>query len=280
MYGKLLTRVQKLKQLVRMTTPYHSLVCLTCAATFHLYTMTSVSSRLYVCCRGGPRLATALRRGAFPLSHSSSSRALSSHHVRPAAGYSACEPRPHIGALGSKVYSRPFGLSSRLLATQNGATPTTFPHKKPKAVIFDLGGVVVPTPQPIFDRFEEKHNLKHGSIIKTIKATDQDGAFAKMERGELTVEAFAEPFAAEYKKITGVEITTELVQEFMRQLSDFTKITPNSGVIEIIERLRSEGIKVAILTNNFIFDNGQTVFPRQQLKNVDVVSRLCNYLYL
>lgn len=130
----------------------------------------------------------------------------------------------------------------------------------------------MPSPQPIFDRFEEKHSLKPGSIIHTIKAAGEDGAFAKMERGELTVEGFAEPFAADYERITGVEISTELLHEFMKQLSDFTKLTPNPGVVKIIEKLRSEGIKVAILTNNFIFNSGRTVFPQQQLKNVDVVS--------
>ena len=148
-------------------------------------------------------------------------------------------------------------------------------------MIFDLGGVVVPSPQPIFDRFEDKHGLKPGSIIRTIKAAGEDGAFPKLERGELTVEEFAEPFAVDYKRIAGVEISTELLQEFMRQLADFTKLTPNPGVMKIIEKLRLEGIKVAILTNNFAFDSGSTVFPQQQLKNVDVVSNICKlHLYL
>lgn len=130
----------------------------------------------------------------------------------------------------------------------------------------------MPSPQPIFDRFEEEHQLEIGSIIRTIKAAGEEGAFARMEKGELTVEGFAEPFALEYKKVTGVEMSTELMQKFIKKLSDFTEVKPNEGILEIFEKLRSEGVKVAILTNNFVFDSGQTVFPQQQLKNVDVVS--------
>ena len=135
---------------------------------------------------------------------------------------------------------------------------------------------MVPSPQPIFDRFEEQHGLKHGSLIQAIKASGDNGAFAKLERGDLTVEGVAEPFSADYKRVMGVEISIELVRTFMSLLADFTKLLPNAGVMEVIEKLQSKGIKVAILTNNFLFDSGQRVFPQQQLKNVDVVRNCCD----
>lgn len=131
---------------------------------------------------------------------------------------------------------------------------------------------MVPSPQPIFDRFEEKHNLKRGSLVATIKTKGDDGAFAKMEKGALTVEGFVEPFTQDYKEVTGVEISTELVHEFVRQLADFTELTPNPAVLEMFKRLQAQGIKVAILTNNFVYDNGCTVFPKKHFENVDVVS--------
>lgn len=143
---------------------------------------------------------------------------------------------------------------------------------KPKAVIFDLGGVVVPSPQSIFDRFEEKHSLGAGSLVATIKATGNGGAFAKMERGEYTVEQFCVPFRSEYLSHANRELSLEQVQEFIQQLSDFTQVTPHPGVVEMFGKLRSHGIKVAILTNNFRRDNGCTVFPDKELENVDVVS--------
>ena len=130
---------------------------------------------------------------------------------------------------------------------------------------------MVPSPQPIFDRFEEQHGLKHGSLIHTIKSAGENGAFSKLERGELTAEGVAEPFAADYRRVMGLDISVELVQTFMCQLADFTKLTPHAEVIQVIKRLKSKGIKVAILTNNFLFDSGQRVFPQQKLENVDVV---------
>ena len=40
-------------------------------------------------------------------------------------------------------------------------------------------------------------------------AQKDDGAFARMERGELSTEAFCEPFAREYTDLTGVPLTAE-----------------------------------------------------------------------
>lgn len=133
--------------------------------------------------------------------------------------------------------------------------------------------MVVPSPQGIFDRFEEKHGLEGGSLVATIKARGNGGAFAKMERGEYSVEQFCEPFRSEYLAHTKQELSGEQCWEFVNQLADFTKLTPHSCVVDMFRKLKSRGIKVAILTNNFRWDSGQSVFPENKL-NVDVVSIL------
>lgn len=130
---------------------------------------------------------------------------------------------------------------------------------------------MVPSPQSIFDCFEEKYDLEKGSLIATIKSTGNGGAFAKMERGEYSVEQFCQPFRAEYLSYAKHGLSMEQVQEFIEQLSDFTKVSPHPGVLDMFKRLQSDGIKVAILTNNFKRDSGQTVFPEEALDNVDVV---------
>lgn len=142
--------------------------------------------------------------------------------------------------------------------------------RKTKAVIFDLGGVVVPSPQGIFDKFEEKCNLSPGSLVDTIKATGNGGSFAKMERGEYTVEEFCEPFKHEYVSHTGKSISLDQVKEFAYTLCDFTKVVPHKEVLYMFGWLKERGIKVAILTNNFRHNNGKTVFP-EELKEVDLV---------
>ncbi len=131
----------------------------------------------------------------------------------------------------------------------------------------------MPSPQPIFDRFEEKHRLKRGSLVKTIKVKGDRGAFGKLERGEISIEEFSEPFRKEYTEITSVQLSQEQAQEFIRSLSDFTKLNPNPAIIECMQWLKDKGIKIGILTNNFRWNDGNTVFPKESISGVDVV---CN----
>ena len=46
---------------------------------------------------------------------------------------------------------------------------------KPKAVAFDMGGVVVPSPLPLFNQFEDSHGLQRGSIVSAINAGGERG---------------------------------------------------------------------------------------------------------
>ena len=46
---------------------------------------------------------------------------------------------------------------------------------KPKAVAFDMGGVVIPTPLPLFNQFEDAHGLERGSIVMAIRAGGEKG---------------------------------------------------------------------------------------------------------
>ena len=160
--------------------------------------------------------------------------------------------------------------TSHLSTVSRPPAPTESPSG-PRAVIFDLGGVVVPSPQGIFDRFEEEHGLVRGSLVSTIKSTGNGGAFAKMERGEISIEQFCEPFRNEYLTHVKRELSVEQVWEFIQQLSDFTKVTPHPCVTDMFGELKSQGVKVAILTNNFRRDDGRSVFPEETL-DVDVVS--------
>lgn len=140
--------------------------------------------------------------------------------------------------------------------------------RRPKAVIFDVGGVLAPSPFPIFDLFEEKHGLRKGSLTDTIKNMGDGGVFARMERGEVSVEQFPELFAVEYSTHIGVEITTEQVALFMQELTG--KFQLNAEVLPTLEKLKKQGIKTAVLTNNFRYNDGKTVYPDEP-PNVDVV---------
>jgi hypothetical protein len=100
----------------------------------------------------------------------------------------------HIGHLRMPVACKnsfPFSSSSSALHVLSDAHQSSSAaagssgdaSTRPKAVIFDLGGVVVPSPLPVFAQFEKELNLNPGSVVDTIKKTGADGSFARLERG-------------------------------------------------------------------------------------------------
>lgn len=141
---------------------------------------------------------------------------------------------------------------------------------RPKAVIFDVGGVVVPSPFPVFAGFEQQHGLLPGSVVRTIKERGADGAFAKLERGELTVGQFSKPFSEEYRSITGTEVQPVIFKKLLESMRVGRQVTAHTVILEVIAKLQKHGVKTAILTNNFRYDDGHTLLPEDKL-NVDVV---------
>ena len=140
--------------------------------------------------------------------------------------------------------------------------------RSPKAVIFDVGGVITASPLPIFARFEEKHGLSQGSVVETIQLTGSSGAFAKLERGEYTVEQFSEPFARDFHSIFGIETVPGIFQELIENLHN--DLRAQTVVLDVIGKLKERGIKTAIVTNNFRFNDGSTMIPKENL-GVDLV---------
>jgi len=59
-----------------------------------------------------------------------------------------------------------------------------------KSVIFDLGGVVFPSPFEAFDAYDDAHGLEPGSVRALIKVSSETGAWAALERGELAMDDF------------------------------------------------------------------------------------------
>ena len=66
-----------------------------------------------------------------------------------------------------------------------------------RAVIFDLGGVVFPSPFEAFDAYDVDAGLAPGTVRALIKTSSETGAWAALERGELTMDEFYALLAAE-----------------------------------------------------------------------------------
>src|SRR5438445_11701811 len=63
-----------------------------------------------------------------------------------------------------------------------------------RAVLFDLGGVVVGSPLEAIARYEAEQGIPAGFVNRVVVATGAAGAWSRLERGELTLEAFYPAF--------------------------------------------------------------------------------------
>ena len=179
-----------------------------------------------------------------------------------------------VGTQGRTSWSIGRTLQSPyLLPSSRHISHTASLSNKPKAVVFDLGGVVIPSPLPLIANFEIRHCLPNDSVNATIRHYGKEGAFAHLERGELTLEGFCAPFAEEFSNLHGITVTEDQIWELATVLGgiDDSMKGPYQEVLNLILRLRDQGIKTAILTNNFRFDNGKTALPKGEL-GVDLVS--------
>ncbi len=78
-------------------------------------------------------------------------------------------------------------------------------------MIFDLGGVVVPSPFDAFAAYERDHDLPDRFIRDVVAASADHGAWARLERGELTMPQFHDAFAAECAAAGGIVDAAELM---------------------------------------------------------------------
>ncbi len=134
-----------------------------------------------------------------------------------------------------------------------------------EAVIFDLGGVVFPSPFAAFDAYDHAHGLEPGTVRALIRTSSESGAWAALERGELSMPAFA--MALETEAIeTGFRLDA---QRLMGTLGERTG--PRPEMVRAIERIRADGLKTAALTNNWIPPDGMTAPNGLRDTSFDVV---------
>uniref|UniRef100_F6XUS6 Acyl-CoA dehydrogenase family member 10 n=1 Tax=Ciona intestinalis TaxID=7719 RepID=F6XUS6_CIOIN len=126
-----------------------------------------------------------------------------------------------------------------------------------RAVIFDMGGVVLPSPFPMTKEYELQKKIPPGTIWKTIKDYGDKGAWPKLEIGEINAEEFGQIFSEECTKIAGETVN---VHDFLPYLEHGMK-SPISEVLDAINCLRQEGYKTALLTNNWIQSDGKSLLP-------------------
>ena len=114
-----------------------------------------------------------------------------------------------------------------------------------RAVIFDLGGVVFPSPFEAFDAYDHGNDLKKGTMRSLIRRSSESGAWAALERGELSMDEFADALEAE-ALAAGFELDARRLMGLIG-----TSLGPRPEMARAIGRIRSSGLRTAALTNNW-----------------------------
>ncbi|MEW6443540.1 MAG: HAD family phosphatase [bacterium] len=117
-----------------------------------------------------------------------------------------------------------------------------------KAVIFDLGGVVLDSPLEVLARYEARIGLSPNFLNRLIAQRGLDGAWSRLERGKMGMEEFFDAFDAEVAAAGGRISSRDLIAEITLDTQ------PRPPMLEAIRRLRAAGFKVAALTNNWLTD--------------------------
>jgi putative hydrolase of the HAD superfamily len=117
--------------------------------------------------------------------------------------------------------------------------------KRYRAVIFDLGGVVFPSPIDAMRAFEREHGLPHRFLSEVVLTDPVDGAWSRLERGELSVASFCEAFGSECAAAGHTIDATA----FMAAISSGGDARPE--MVSAILAIRAHGLKTGALTNNW-----------------------------
>lgn len=119
-----------------------------------------------------------------------------------------------------------------------------------RAVLFDLGGVVVGSPLEAIAAYEREAGIPPGFINGVVAATAPTGAWARLERGELGLEEFYPAFEADCLRAGGRVSATALMVRVA------AAVEPRPAMLEAIRRLRAAGVKVGAITNTWVAEDG------------------------
>jgi len=117
-----------------------------------------------------------------------------------------------------------------------------------RAVIFDLGGVILDSPLHAIARFERERKIEPGFVNRVVVSAGQTGAWARLERGELSMEAFFGAFEKDCEA-TGARLSARDLMECIGEAA-----APRPRMLEAVRRIRSGGLRAVALTNNWVGD--------------------------
>jgi len=118
-----------------------------------------------------------------------------------------------------------------------------------RAVIFDLGGVVMGSPLEAIAGYERELGIPAGFVNRLVAASGPGGAWSRLERGELPLEGFYAAFDRECAA-AGHAISARTLMERIGAIA-----TPRPAMLAAIRHIRTRGLATAALTNNWTGDD-------------------------
>ncbi len=115
-----------------------------------------------------------------------------------------------------------------------------------KAVIFDLGGVILDSPLHAIARFEREHEIPTGFVNRVVLEAGAGGAWARLERGELGLREFFSAFSRECER-AGHALSAEALMQRIGESS-----APRPAMLQAVGRIRGRGLRAGALTNNWV----------------------------
>lgn len=140
-----------------------------------------------------------------------------------------------------------------------------------RAVIFDMGGVLIPSPGRVAAAWEVQNHVPSGTILKALIKDGETGPWMRFMRGEVTTGDFLQEFGRICSEISKTSVP---VDSFFSLLTS-EQVTQQFPVMtEAISQIRAKGFQTAVLTNNFYVSSGKSFLPLDR-SQFDVVVESC-----
>lgn len=135
-----------------------------------------------------------------------------------------------------------------------------------RAVIFDIGGVILPSPFDAWGEYETQLGLPVGFIRRVVAAGGEAGAWARLERNEITLDEFFLSFEEECASAGGEVSGREVLARVGLGAGG-----PDPQMLEAVRRIREAGLKTGALTNNWARETSATISRSELMDLFDVV---------
>ena len=136
-----------------------------------------------------------------------------------------------------------------------------------RAVIFDLGGVVFPSPFEAFDNYDATAGLERGTVRALIRTSSETGAWAALERGELTMDQFRSALESEAQAAGFTLDGIALLGSFGNGAG------ARPSMLTAIARIREHGLRVAQVGLGCVELPAQQRQPRVQQPQLQVLAQ-------